>query len=368
MKAAASEGPHFVGDAATVTRRRGLLRGRRPARRGRELARRRRRRATSARRTATTSSSARSCPGGSPARAGREPERVRDAVGPHRRLGRPPAADRLRPRRPAAAAGRPRRGHRHGREPAGVDGRRRPPRPPRGALRGPPQRSGPSCRRASRIAVDVIATDLDGRAVAGRPVRLRAERLDWEQVEGEWKEVPKDVAGADARLRRRAGSRAASRRRRAARSASWPASPTSGAARTRRSCGSGSPAGECRRAATSSRRRSRSSPTGRSTAPATRRRSSCSRPFAPAEGVLTLRRSGPRARGALHDRRRLAHARGPDRGRRSRPTCTSRSTSSGAAPRGGGADGEPKRPTRPAFASGSLDLPVPPSRGRSPSR
>jgi uncharacterized protein YfaS (alpha-2-macroglobulin family) len=43
------------------------------------------------------------------------------------------------------------------------------------------------------IAIDAIATDLDGRPVAGVPLRLQAERLDWEQVEGEWKEVPKDI-------------------------------------------------------------------------------------------------------------------------------------------------------------------------------
>ena len=35
-------------------------------------------------------------------------------------------------------------------------------------------------------------TDLDGKAIAGRKVAVRAERLDWEQVAGEWKET---VAG-----------------------------------------------------------------------------------------------------------------------------------------------------------------------------
>jgi uncharacterized protein YfaS (alpha-2-macroglobulin family) len=32
-------------------------------------------------------------------------------------------------------------------------------------------------------------TDLEGRAVANRPVQVRAERLDWEQVAGQWKEI-----------------------------------------------------------------------------------------------------------------------------------------------------------------------------------
>jgi alpha-2-macroglobulin len=48
-------------------------------------------------------------------------------------------------------------------------------------------------QKGEPVVIDAIATDLEGRAVAGRAVRVRAERLDWEQVEGEWKEVPKDV-------------------------------------------------------------------------------------------------------------------------------------------------------------------------------
>ena len=51
----------------------------------------------------------------------------------------------------------------------------------------------PFVRKGESLAVDVIVTDLDGRAVRGRRTALRAERLDWEQVEGEWKEVPKDT-------------------------------------------------------------------------------------------------------------------------------------------------------------------------------
>ncbi len=146
-------------------------------------------------------------------------------------------------------------------------------------------------QKGEPIALDVIATDLEGRAIAGRPVQLRAERLDWEQVEGEWKEVPKD---AQERTLDTGASRCAraSRRRRAAPGASWPAWRTSGAARTRPSCGSGWPAAGCRRAATSRRRRSRSSPTARSTGRATWRRCSCWRRSPPPEGILTLRRSG----------------------------------------------------------------------------
>jgi hypothetical protein len=42
------------------------------------------------------------------------------------------------------------------------------------------------------LTVESIAVDLDGRAVPGRPLRLRAERLEWQQIDGEWKETPTD--------------------------------------------------------------------------------------------------------------------------------------------------------------------------------
>src|SRR5258708_2730168 len=42
------------------------------------------------------------------------------------------------------------------------------------------------------LLVDAIVTDLDGGAVAGRAVLMRAERLDWEQEAGDWKEKPVD--------------------------------------------------------------------------------------------------------------------------------------------------------------------------------
>ncbi|HYY95428.1 MAG TPA: alpha-2-macroglobulin family protein [Pyrinomonadaceae bacterium] len=39
------------------------------------------------------------------------------------------------------------------------------------------------------LVVGSIVTDIDGRAVAGREVRMRAALLDWKQVKGEWKQV-----------------------------------------------------------------------------------------------------------------------------------------------------------------------------------
>jgi uncharacterized protein YfaS (alpha-2-macroglobulin family) len=42
--------------------------------------------------------------------------------------------------------------------------------------------------RGQPLRIDAIVTDLDGQAVSGRQVTVVAERLDWEQEAGEWKE------------------------------------------------------------------------------------------------------------------------------------------------------------------------------------
>jgi len=47
------------------------------------------------------------------------------------------------------------------------------------------------------LQVSAIVADLDGRAVSGRSVTLRAERLDWEQDAGEWKEKVVDPETRD---------------------------------------------------------------------------------------------------------------------------------------------------------------------------
>ena len=43
-----------------------------------------------------------------------------------------------------------------------------------------------------RLFVDSIVVDLDGRAVLGRPVAVTSERMEWKQVKGEWTEVAAD--------------------------------------------------------------------------------------------------------------------------------------------------------------------------------
>ncbi|MET0555921.1 MAG: alpha-2-macroglobulin family protein [Vicinamibacteria bacterium] len=50
-------------------------------------------------------------------------------------------------------------------------------------------------QRGQALKIDAIVTDIDGAAVAGRPFTVRAERLDWDQVDGVWQEVP--AAGED---------------------------------------------------------------------------------------------------------------------------------------------------------------------------
>jgi len=44
-------------------------------------------------------------------------------------------------------------------------------------------------QRGQPLSIDLIVVDLDGRAVPGRPVAVRAERLDWKQEKGQGKEV-----------------------------------------------------------------------------------------------------------------------------------------------------------------------------------
>ena len=51
--------------------------------------------------------------------------------------------------------------------------------------------------RGEPIRVEGIVVDLDGMPVAGRPVRLRAERLSWVQRGGGWEEVAGDTVACD---------------------------------------------------------------------------------------------------------------------------------------------------------------------------
>jgi hypothetical protein len=210
-------------------------------------------------------------------------------------------------------------------------------------------------QKGEPIAVDVIATDLDGHAVAGRPVRLRAERLDWEQVEGEWKEVPKDVqertldSGAEpvaARFEAREGgpwrllARVADERGRENETEMrvWVAG---GRVPPRRDLE------EEEVTLVPDRKEYRAGDTAKLLVLA---------PFAPAEGVVTLRRSG------LVREERFTMAGGSHTldvpiEDAFTPNVHVQVDIVGQAPR---EDGKTAGPARPAYASGSLDLPVPP--------
>jgi alpha-2-macroglobulin len=47
-------------------------------------------------------------------------------------------------------------------------------------------------QRGQPLRVQAIVTDLDGKAVAGRPIALRAERLEWARQDGQWREEAVD--------------------------------------------------------------------------------------------------------------------------------------------------------------------------------
>jgi uncharacterized protein YfaS (alpha-2-macroglobulin family) len=206
------------------------------------------------------------------------------------------------------------------------------------------------------IAIDVIVTDLEGRA-ASRPVRLRAERRDWEQVEGEWREVPKDVeertleSGREpvrARFDVKEGgpwrvlARVADERGRENETEMrvWVAG---GRVPPRRGLE------EEKVTLVPDRKEYRAGEVAKVLVLA---------PFAPAEGVLTLRRSG------LVREERFTIAGGSHTLEvpvedAFTPNVHLQVDLVGQAPR----EGEPagaRGQTRPAFASGSLDLPVPP--------
>jgi uncharacterized protein YfaS (alpha-2-macroglobulin family) len=211
--------------------------------------------------------------------------------------------------------------------------------------------------KGEAIVIDVIVTDLDGNAAAGRPVRLRAERLDWEQVEGEWKEVPKDVqertldCGSEpfrVRFEAKEGgtwrvlARVADERGRENETETrvWVAG---GRVPPRRALE------EEKVTLVPDRKEYRAGDTAKVLVLA---------PFAPAEGVLTLRRSG------LVREERFTIAGGSHTldipvEDAFTPNLHVQVDLVGQAPREEG-PGKAGTPARPAFASGSLDLPIPP--------
>ena len=218
----------------------------------------------------------------------------------------------------------------------------------------------PFVQKGEPIAAFVIATDLDGRAAVGREVRLRAERLDWEQVEGEWKEVPKDVqertlVSAAEPVRAPFEAREGGAWRLVARVADERGRENETELRVWVAGGRVPPRRDLEEEKVTL------VPDRKEYRPGDVARVLVLAPFAPAEGVLTLRRSGlvreerfTMAGGSHTIEVPVAEAFIPNVhlqvdlvGRAARDEAEG----------GGGA----KAPARPAFASGSLDLPVPPA-------
>jgi uncharacterized protein YfaS (alpha-2-macroglobulin family) len=214
----------------------------------------------------------------------------------------------------------------------------------------------PFVQKGEPVSIDAIVTDLDGRAVAGAPLRLRAERLDWEQVEGEWKEVPRDVQertldSAAEPIRARFEAREGGTWRVVARVADASGRENETEMRVWVAGGRVPPRRDLEEEKVTlvpDRNEYRAGDVARVLVIA---------PFTPAEGVLTLRRSG------LLREERFTMAGGSQTlaipiEDAFTPNVHVQVDLVGRAPRE--EEGGRKAPERPAFASGTIDLPVPP--------
>jgi uncharacterized protein YfaS (alpha-2-macroglobulin family) len=209
------------------------------------------------------------------------------------------------------------------------------------------------------IRLEAIAVDLDGAAVPGRPIAIHAERLDWEQEGGEWTEKavdPQDCAVASASdavrctfatkeggvYRVTATVTDAQGRRNQTRIQRWVAGGKTPPSRA---------VAQEKVTLIPSRKDWKAGDTAEILVLA---------PFAPAEGVLTLRRSGIlrterfAMKGASHTLKiPLEEA--------WTPNVVVQVDLVGAAPRVDDTGARaPKLPPRPAYASGELNLAIPP--------
>ncbi|HEX9190017.1 MAG TPA: alpha-2-macroglobulin family protein, partial [Vicinamibacteria bacterium] len=214
-------------------------------------------------------------------------------------------------------------------------------------------------QKGEEISIDLITVDLDGGAVAGRPVLLRAERLDWEQVDGEWTEVPKDVqerevVSAAEPVRARFAAKEGGAWRVLARIADERGRQSETEMRVWVAGGRVPPRRDLEEEVVTlvpDRKEYRAGDVAKVLVLA---------PFAPAEGVLTLRRSG------LVREERFTVASGSHTleipvEEALTPNVHVQVDLVGRAPRDESAGRSGKAPARPAFASGRLDLPVPPA-------
>ncbi|HXK10111.1 MAG TPA: alpha-2-macroglobulin family protein [Vicinamibacteria bacterium] len=213
--------------------------------------------------------------------------------------------------------------------------------------------------KGERIGIDVIATDLEGGAIPGRPVRMRVERIDWEQVAGEWKEVPKDVRESEARsaaqpVRVGFEAKEGGTWRVLARVADERGRDNETELRVWVAGGRVPPRRDVEE------ERVTLVPDRSEYGPGDVAKVLVMAPFAPAEGILTLRRSG------LVREERFTVTGGShtleipiEDG--FTPDVHVQVDLVGQAARDAAKGGKEKVPLRPAFASGGLDLPVPPA-------
>jgi uncharacterized protein YfaS (alpha-2-macroglobulin family) len=214
-------------------------------------------------------------------------------------------------------------------------------------------------QRGETLKVDAIVTDIDGRAVGGRPFTVKAERLEWEQVEGEWKETPADAQECPSA----SGAEAVRCEFQAREGGEWRVSavvtddrqrPNESQIRLWVAGGKVQPSRQVEQEKVTlvpDRQEYRAGDTAEVLVLS---------PFAPAEGLLTLRRSGL----VRHERFTMSGGSHTLRVRIEEgftPNVHLQVDLVGAAPRLRD-DGtpDPKLAPRPAYATGALDLSVPP--------
>ncbi len=213
-------------------------------------------------------------------------------------------------------------------------------------------------QKGEPLVVEAIVTDIDGTAVPGRACKLRAERLDWVQEKGEWREkavgqeecaLTSGKEGQTCRFATKEGgvyritARVADDQGRANQSEFrlWVAG---GRLPPRRSV---------------EREEAQLIPDRKDYRAGETAEILVLAPFAPAEGVLTLRREGLlrtqrfRMEGASHTLRVPVED-------GFTPNVHVQVDLNGAASRGAEGETASKLPKRPALASGTLDLSVPP--------
>jgi alpha-2-macroglobulin len=213
--------------------------------------------------------------------------------------------------------------------------------------------------RGQPLRIDAIVTDLDGRAVSGRSVSVVAERLEWEQEAGEWKEKAVDpqtcpLVSASDGARCTFKTPEGGRYRVTARVTDDDQRPNETKLRLWVAGGRTTPRRSLEQEAATL------VPDKKEYRPGEVARLLVLAPFAPAEGLLTLRRSG------LLRQERFTMT-GPSHTLEVRvedalvPDVHVQVDLVGAAPRtNDSGEVDPNQPPRPAFASGTIDLAVPP--------